>query len=143
MHTETGSVQGCRNESWCDCRCGDGTAEPGDVQVRGSRHRPYPYRRDDLALQAYQHSQRAACFHQSAKGSIKSLRAIGMDRRAAGVYCRTVELVLGGVVIAFLVFMVVGAVTGRVKVQSCCSLSATDPRRDLRMTTAFEDEPRR
>jgi hypothetical protein len=95
------------------------------------------------ALQDVQHSKRVAGFHQTAEGSIKSLRAYGMDPRAAGVYCQPVELILGGVVIAFLVFIVIGAVTGRVKVQSCCSLSATDPRRDLRMTTAFEDEPRR
>jgi hypothetical protein len=49
------------------------------------------------------------------------------------------EYVIGGVVIAFLVVLVVGAVTGRVKSRSCCSIP--DPRQDLRMRAAFEDDP--
>ena len=48
------------------------------------------------------------------------------------------EYLIGGVVIAFLVFLVVGAITGRVKSRSCCSIS--DPRQDLRMRGAFEGE---
>jgi hypothetical protein len=38
-------------------------------------------------------------------------------------------------VMAFLVFLVVGAVTGHVKLTSCCSIA--DPRCDLRMREAF------
>ncbi len=49
-----------------------------------------------------------------------------------------IEYVIGGVIIAFLVFLVVGAVTGRVKSRSCCSIA--DPRQDLRMRGAFEGE---
>ncbi len=49
-----------------------------------------------------------------------------------------VEYVIGGVVIAFLVLLVIGAVTGRVKSRSCCSIA--DPRQDLRMRGAFEGE---
>ena len=49
-----------------------------------------------------------------------------------------IEYVIGGVVIAFLVVLVVGAVTGRVKSRSCCSVA--DPRQDLRMRGAFEGE---
>jgi hypothetical protein len=40
--------------------------------------------------------------------------------------------------IAFVAFLVVGALTGRVTMQSCCSVA--DPRRDLRMRAAFDDE---
>jgi len=46
--------------------------------------------------------------------------------------------VLGVLVVAFVVLVVVGSVTGRIKIKSCC---AADPRRDLRMRGAFEDEP--
>lgn len=48
------------------------------------------------------------------------------------------QYLIGGVVIAFLVLLVVGAVTGRVKSRSCCSVA--DPRQDLRMRGAFEGE---
>jgi hypothetical protein len=48
------------------------------------------------------------------------------------------EYVIGAVVIAFLVLLVVGAITGRVRSRSCCSIA--DPRQDLRMRGAFEDE---
>ncbi len=40
-------------------------------------------------------------------------------------------------VVAFVVFLVVGAITGRVKVQSCCAVA--DPRCDARMREAFVD----
>lgn len=40
-------------------------------------------------------------------------------------------------VVAFVVFLVVGAITGRVKVVSCCSIA--DPRYDARMREAFAD----
>lgn len=43
-----------------------------------------------------------------------------------------VPYLIGALVLAFLVFLVVGALTGRVKVQSCCSLTG-DPDTDLRM----------
>lgn len=50
-----------------------------------------------------------------------------------------VQYVIGGVVIAFLVLLVLGAVTGRVRSRSCCTIS--DPRQDLRMRGAFAEEP--
>ena len=43
-----------------------------------------------------------------------------------------VPYLIGALVLAFLVFLVVGALTGRVKAQSCCSLTS-DPDHDLRM----------
>ena len=46
--------------------------------------------------------------------------------------------VLGGVVAVFLALVVIGAVTGRVEVRSCCTVA--DPRRDARMRAAFEDD---
>ena len=46
--------------------------------------------------------------------------------------------VVGGVVVLFLVALVVGAVSGRVRTTACCT--PADPRRDLRMRAAFEDE---
>ncbi len=49
-------------------------------------------------------------------------------------------VLLGIVVIGFVAFVLIGAFTGRVKAESCCSLSASDPRRDLRMAPAFEDD---
>jgi hypothetical protein len=48
------------------------------------------------------------------------------------------QYLIGGLVIAFLVVLVVGAVTGRIKSRSCCSVA--DPRQDLRMRGAFEGE---
>lgn len=47
--------------------------------------------------------------------------------------------VLGAIVVAFLVFLVVGGITGRVKIKSCCAVA--DPRRDARMRAAFADDP--
>lgn len=46
-----------------------------------------------------------------------------------------VPYLLGGLVIAFMAFVVVGALTGRVKAQSCCSLTA-DPEKDARLRGA-------
>lgn len=46
--------------------------------------------------------------------------------------------VLGSLAALFLVLLVVGVVTGRVEVRSCCTVA--DPRRDARMRAAFEDD---
>lgn len=48
------------------------------------------------------------------------------------------EYVVGGVVVAFLLLLVFGALTGRLRMQSCCA--PVDPTRDLRMRAAFEDD---
>ncbi len=40
-------------------------------------------------------------------------------------------------VVGFVVLLVVGSVTGRVKARSCCGIA--DPRRDARMRDAFLD----
>jgi hypothetical protein len=48
------------------------------------------------------------------------------------------EYLIGALVVAFLVFFVIGAMTGRVKSRGCCAIS--DPRQDLRMRGAFDDE---
>ena len=45
--------------------------------------------------------------------------------------------VLGFVVIALVVLLAVGALTGRVQSRACCSVA--DPRLDLRMRAAFLD----
>jgi len=47
------------------------------------------------------------------------------------------QWVCGLAVLAFLVFMVVGALTGRVQARQCCAVA--DPHRDLRMSAAFDD----
>jgi hypothetical protein len=46
--------------------------------------------------------------------------------------------VLGAMVALFTAAMAIGALTGRVKVRSCCAIS--DPRQDLRMRDAFIEE---
>ena len=46
-------------------------------------------------------------------------------------------IVLGVLAVAFLVVMVAGAVTGRVKARSCCSVGS--PEQDLRMRSALVD----
>lgn len=46
--------------------------------------------------------------------------------------------VLGVVVAVVGVLLVVGGITGRIKIRSCCGIA--DPRNDLRMRQAFEDE---
>ncbi|HET7430790.1 MAG TPA: hypothetical protein VFJ89_04725 [Nocardioides sp.] len=46
--------------------------------------------------------------------------------------------VFGIPVLLFLVALVYGGVTGRVRLSSCCAVA--DPRRDLRMRAAFEDD---
>lgn len=50
------------------------------------------------------------------------------------------QVLLGVITLAFLAFVLVGAITGRVKAESCCSLSAGDPQRDRRMAPAFTDD---
>lgn len=44
--------------------------------------------------------------------------------------------VLGVLAVLFLAFMIVGAVTGRLRASACCTVA--DPARDLRMRAAFE-----
>ena len=46
--------------------------------------------------------------------------------------------VVGVLVLAFGVLLAVGGITGRVKARNCCAIA--DPRHDLRMRAAFEDE---
>ncbi len=46
--------------------------------------------------------------------------------------------VLGLLPLVFLALLILGAVTGRVSVTSCCAVG--DASRDLRMRAAFEDE---
>jgi hypothetical protein len=45
--------------------------------------------------------------------------------------------VVAGLVVAFVLVLVVGAWTGRVRTRSCCA--PADAHRDLRMRGAFED----
>ena len=45
--------------------------------------------------------------------------------------------ILGCVVAGFMLVLAVGALTGRVRAQSCCG--AGDARRDLRMRSAFDE----
>jgi hypothetical protein len=45
--------------------------------------------------------------------------------------------ILGFVVAAFILVLAVGALTGRIRAQSCCG--AGDARRDLRMRSAFDE----
>jgi hypothetical protein len=47
--------------------------------------------------------------------------------------------VFGVPVLLFLLTLAYGGLTGRVRLTSCCAVA--DPRRDLRMRAAFEDEP--
>lgn len=49
-----------------------------------------------------------------------------------------VEYAVVAVFVAFVVALIFGAVTGRVRLSGCCT--PADPRRDLRMRAAFEDE---
>lgn len=49
------------------------------------------------------------------------------------------EYLLGGIVLAFLLLLVLGAATGRADLRSCCSVA--DPSRDLRMRAAYEADP--
>jgi hypothetical protein len=42
-----------------------------------------------------------------------------------------VPYLIGGLALAFLVVLTIGGLTGRVRVQGCCSVA--DPSRDLRM----------
>jgi hypothetical protein len=45
--------------------------------------------------------------------------------------------ILGFVLVAFMLMLAVGGLTGRVRAQSCCG--AGDARRDLRMRSAFDE----
>ena len=45
-------------------------------------------------------------------------------------------IVLGVLVVVFLAALLIGAVTGRVKITSCCAVA--DPRCDARMRGAFD-----
>ena len=44
--------------------------------------------------------------------------------------------VIGALAVGFLAFLILGAVTGRVRMSSCCTVA--DPRHDLRMRDAYE-----
>jgi hypothetical protein len=46
--------------------------------------------------------------------------------------------VFGIPALVFLVLLVFGGLTGRLRLTSCCAVA--DPRKDLRMRAAFEDE---
>ena len=48
------------------------------------------------------------------------------------------EMVLATLIAVPLVALVVGALTGRVRLRSCCATS--DPSRDLRMRAAFDSD---
>jgi hypothetical protein len=48
------------------------------------------------------------------------------------------QYVFGVPVLLFLVALVYGGLTGRVRMTSCCAVA--DPARDLRMRAAFEDD---
>jgi hypothetical protein len=50
---------------------------------------------------------------------------------------KAVTYAVSGILGAFLLALLVGALTGRVKASSCCSIA--DPRRDKRMQSAFEE----
>jgi len=52
-----------------------------------------------------------------------------------------VVFVLGGVAAVFVVSLLFGAITGRIRMRSCCAVA--DPAKDLRMRAAFEDEDAR
>jgi hypothetical protein len=54
-----------------------------------------------------------------------------------GDYPSTMAEILGFVVAAFILVLAVGALTGRIRAQSCCG--AGEARRDLRMRSAFDE----
>ena len=56
---------------------------------------------------------------------------------AAGRYDHEMAYVFGVPTLIFLVVVVVGGLTGRIRLTSCCTVA--DPRRDLRMRAAYED----
>ena len=51
------------------------------------------------------------------------------------------QYLLGGLLVLPLALLATAALTGRVKIRSCCS--PADARQDLRMRTAFEDPDQR
>jgi hypothetical protein len=59
---------------------------------------------------------------------------------AAAVEAGMVEYLLGGLIVVFMVLLAIGALTGRVKARSCCSIP--DPSRDRMMTDAEPADPR-
>jgi hypothetical protein len=62
---------------------------------------------------------------------------LGADSRRTGG--AMAGYIVAGVVVLFLVVIVAAAATGRARVQSCCGVA--DPAKDLRMRTAFIDDP--
>ena len=44
--------------------------------------------------------------------------------------------VIGALAVGFLAVLILGAVTGRVRMSACCTVA--DPKRDLRMRDAYE-----
>jgi len=48
------------------------------------------------------------------------------------------EYVVGAFVVVLVLILVIGALTRRIDVTTCCSLA--DPARDLRMRAAFEND---
>lgn len=48
------------------------------------------------------------------------------------------KFVFGVPVALFLITLVIGGLTGRVRLTSCCTVA--DPRKDLRMASAFQEE---
>jgi len=53
-------------------------------------------------------------------------------------YGQGMQYLLGGLVLAFVTLVVIGGITGRLRATTCCTIA--DPRRDLRMRGAFEDD---
>jgi hypothetical protein len=60
------------------------------------------------------------------------------DRSARSTTGGLMTYVLASVLVLFLLVLAVGALAGRIRVTSCCA--PTDPRHDLRMRAAFDDE---
>lgn len=63
-------------------------------------------------------------------------RGPAVEPGAGVAYPRAVQIVLGLIVAAATIALAIGAITGRVKAQSCCSIG--DPERDLRMASPSE-----
>ena len=63
------------------------------------------------------------------------------DSRTAGVEAGPLTYVVGGLVAVLVLVLLLGAITGRLRLGSCCAVA--DPARDLRMRAAFEDDDTR
>lgn len=63
------------------------------------------------------------------------LRQISRGHRPS--YDLGMAIVLGVLAVGFVALLAFGAVTGRVRLKSCCAVA--DPRRDLRMREAFTE----